>query len=126
MALTNAGRDHIAKCLMNDTSPTFFYNANSFLGIGDSTTAFSATQTDLQAATNKKRNAMEATYPQRTDNALVFKAIFATGDANFAWNEWGIFNASTGGVMLNRVIEGLGQKNGGNWGFTVTLTVTSS
>ena len=126
MALTNAGRDHIAKCLMNDTSPTFFDNANSFLGIGDSTTAFSATQTDLQAATNKKRNAMEATYPQRTDNALVFKAIFATGDANFAWNEWGIFNASTGGVMLNRVIEGLGQKNGGNWGFTVTLTVTSS
>ena len=126
MALTTVGRNFIAEALMNDSTPTFFDNTNSYLGVGDSTTEFAAAQTDLQAVTNKFRKAMEATYPQRTDNALVFKAIFATDQANFAWNEWGIFNNASAGVMLNRVVSGLGTKAAGSWALTVTLTVTAS
>lgn len=125
MALTNAGRDHIASDLVGG-SVTEFNNANAYLGVGDSSTAFAASQTDLQAATNKLRKAMEATYPSIATNVITLRSLFATGDANFAWNEWGVFNASTAGTMLNRKVESLGTKTSAqSWQFTVTLTVNN-
>lgn len=127
MALTNAGRDFIAQAIVNDGSPTFFTNANAHIGVGDSTTAFSASQTDLQAATNKVRKAMESTYPQRATNVLTLRSLYGTGDANFAWDEWGVFNASSGGTMLSRKVEALGTKTSAqSWQITVTLTVTAA
>jgi len=122
MPLTNTGRDAICKALINDT-PTFFNNANAYIGVGDSTTVFDVTQTDLQAVTNKTRKAMEATYPQRVGNQITFKGSFGTTDANYTWNEWGIFNASTGGEMLCRLVENKGSKNGGTWVITATITI---
>ena len=127
MALTTAGRNHITVCLINDGSPTFFDNSNSYLAVGDSTTAFAVGQTDLQAVTNKIRKGMDTSYPTRTDNQLTFKATYSTSEANFVWNEWGIFNASTSGVMLNRKVESLGEKTSyATWVFTVTLTINAS
>lgn len=127
MSLTTAGRNFITQAIIND-SPTFFNNSNAYLAVGDSTTAFAVGQTDLQATTNKIRKAMDATYPTRSANQLTFKATYGTSEANFAWNEWGIFNASTGGVMLNRKVESLGTKVAGTatWVFTVTLTINAS
>ncbi len=49
------------------TGVTAFDNGNAYLGVGDSSTAAAATQTDLVAATNKHREAMDATYPLHTD-----------------------------------------------------------
>ncbi len=110
---------------------TAFSNANAYIGVGDSSTAAAATQTDLQAATNKLRKAMDATYPQHTDGTgassnaqIVFKSTFGSGDANFAWQEWGIFNASSSGRMLNRKVESLGTKTTGTWTMTVTLSLS--
>jgi len=123
MALTNAGRNFIAQAIMNDT-PTFYTNANARIGVGDSSTAFAANQTDLQATTNKLRVAMESGFPTRTDNLLTFKSSFGSSDANYAWNEWGIFNNASAGVMLNRKVEALGTKSSGTWVLTVELTVT--
>lgn len=123
MALTNAGRNFIAQAIINDT-PTFFTNANARIGVGDSSTAFAASQTDLQAATNKLRVAMESGFPTRTDNLLTFKSSFGSSEANYAWNEWGIFNDASAGVMLNRKVEALGTKSSGTWVLTVELTVT--
>ena len=124
MPLTNAGRDFIASAIMNDGPPTFFTNADARIGVGDSATAFAVGQTDLQAATNKLRKAMEATYPQRVDNVLTFRSLFGTGDANFAWEEWGTFNDATTGVMLQRLVESLGTKTSAqSWQFTVEITV---
>lgn len=126
MALTNAGRDFIAQDIIGE-SVTEFNNANAHLGVGDSNTAFAATQTDLQAASNKVRQAMEATYPQRATNVLTFRSLFGTGAANFAWEEWGTFNAASSGTMLNRKVESLGTKTSAqSWQFTVTLTVTAA
>lgn len=106
---------------------TAFNNANAHIGVGDSTTAFAVGQTDLQAATNKLRKAMDATYPSGATNVLTFRSTFATGDANFAWQEWGVFNASSAGTMLNRKVESLGTKtNTQTWQFTVTLTFTTA
>jgi hypothetical protein len=123
MPLTNAGRDDIAKALIAD-SFTAFNNANARIGVGDSSAAFAAGQTDLQASTNKLRKAMEASYPQRAANVLTFRSLFGTGDANFAWEEWGVFNAGSGGTMLSRKVESLGTKTSAqSWQMTVDITV---
>ena len=127
MGLTNLGRDMLADAISGGSSYTKFNNANAYIGVGDSTTAFAVTQTDLQAATNKARQAMEATYPTRSANALTFRSIFGTGAANFAWQEWGVFNASSAGQMLSRKVEDLGTKTSSvSRQITVTLTVAHS
>lgn len=113
------------------TSVTAFDNTNAYLGVGDSTTAAADTQTDLQAATNKLRKAMDATYPLHTDTtgtagskSITYRSTFGTSDANYAWQEWAIFNASAAGRMLNRKVESLGTKtSAATWTLTVTLSL---
>jgi hypothetical protein len=123
--LTDAGRNLIAAAL-HGTAFTTFANANAHIGVGDSTTAFDKAHTDLQAATNKLRKAMDATYPTLATNVLVFRSTFATGDANWAWAEWGVFNASSTGTMLCRKVEALGTKTSAqSWQLTVTITVNN-
>jgi hypothetical protein len=122
MPLTDAGRNHIAQTLVGE-AVTAFNNANARLGVGDSATAFSKAHTDLQGG-NKFRKAMEGGYPTRATNVLTFRALFATGEANFAWNEWAVFNAASSGVMLNRLVEALGTKTSAqSWQLTVEITV---
>jgi|SRR5688572_13990006 len=108
---------------------TFFNNANAHIGIGDSSTAEAATHTDLQAATNKVRVAMDATYPTHTPGTtsgaatITFVVTAGSGVANFAWQEFGIFNGSSGGRMLNRKVANLGTKATGSWVLTITVTL---
>jgi hypothetical protein len=135
--LMRGGASALLECLIgNGTSTagqalTYFNNANAYIGVGDSTTAAVLTQTDLQASTNKLRKAMASTYPQHTDSTstsgaetITFQSAFATTDANFAWQEWGVFNGSSGGRMLNRKVESLGTKTSSSaWTMTVTITL---
>ena len=73
------------------------------IGVGDSTTAESAAHTDLQAASNKTHKAMSATYPQRSGTTVTFQSAFASGDANYAWQEFTVANAKRRhGENLNR------------------------
>lgn len=109
---------------------TYFNNGNAHIGVGDSNTAAAATQTDLQASTNKDRQPMESTYPQHTDATtsgaatITFRSVWGSLEGNFQWREWGIFNGSSGGRMLNRKVEDLGTKaSGSTWTFTVTATI---
>lgn len=126
MALTNAARNLIAQALIGEAF-TSFANANARIGVGDSSAAFGASQTDLQASTNKLRKAMEAAYPTRAGNALTFRSIFGTSEGNFAWNEWGVFNAASAGTMLNRIVASLGTKTSAqSWQLTVTVTVVAA
>jgi hypothetical protein len=126
LPITDAGRNFLVQsALAAATTP--FNNANSRIGVGDSATAFSASQTDLVAATNKLRKAMDATYPSGAANIITFRSTFSTSEANWAWNEWGVFNAAAAGTMLNRKVESLGTKtNTQTWQFTVTLTFTTA
>lgn len=125
MALVNGGRDCLADAIIGGTGHTKFNNANAYIGVGDSSTAYAATQTDLQAATNKLRKGMDTSYPTRTNNAVNFRATVGTASGNFAWNEWGIFNAAAAGTMLSRKVEALGTKTSAqSWQFTATLTIT--
>jgi hypothetical protein len=123
MPLTNQGRDLIAQFIVNDGPPTFFDAANARLGVGDSTTACNAAQTDLQAATNKFRKLVSGA-PGRVNNVLTFIATFGAAEANFAWNEIGVFNTATANQgMLCRVVQALGTKASGDWTLTSTVTV---
>lgn len=141
-ALVGGGASCLWQCLIGNGTATagqaltYFNNAQAAIGVGDSTTAVSDTQTNLQGAvnvTNRIRKAMDATYPLHTDGAttaaksIVYRSTFATTDANFAWNEWGVFNSATDatGRMLQRVASaGLGTKtSAATWVLTVTLTL---
>lgn len=116
-----------------DQELTYYNNARAAIGVGDSTTAAADTQTALQAATNRLYKAMDATYPLHTDSdssagakSIAFRSTFATGDANFAWQEWGIFNSITHNIgrMLNRKVESLGTKtSAATWVLTITLSL---
>ena len=104
---------------------TAFNNANARLGVGTSTTAHAIGQTDLLGTSFRK--AMDAGFPTNSSGTLTFKATFGTTEANFAWNEWGVFNAGSGGTMLNRKVQSLGTKpSSEQWVLTSTVGVGAS
>lgn len=105
---------------------TAYNNANSYIGVGDSATAADATQTGLQAVTNKLYKAMEATYPSRLAQKITFRSVFGSADANFAWNE---FTAANGiddtAINLNRKVSAQGTKaSGQTWTLDLEITIS--
>lgn len=120
MALTNAGAVGLAAAYIA-------FVTTPYLAVGDSTTAFAATQTDLQASTNKLRKAMDSGYPQRSSGTITHRATFNTSEANFAWQEWGTFDAATTGTMYSRKVESLGTKTSSQtWQLTTTSTLAAA
>lgn len=120
MALTTAGINYLAQAAIGQGTP--FSNVNARIGVGNGTTAFAASQTDLVGA-SKMRKGMDSGYPTVAAPVVTFKSTFAKSEANFAWNEWGVFNAATGGVMLNRVVESNGTKQSNQtWVMEVAIT----
>ena len=107
-------------------TPTKWDNTNARLGVGDSNTAESAAHTGLQAATNKLFKAMDTSYPTRTNQTAEWRATFASGDANYAWEEYTVVNAASDtGKNLNRKIASKGTKaSGESW--TLSLQITFS
>ncbi len=124
MALTTAFVTYLATKLVGGAA-ALYDNANAYIGVGNSNTAFSAAHTDLQGA-SKFRKAMDATYPQSAAGAMTFRATFGTSEANFAWEEWGVFNHASAGTMMNRVVQNNGTKVGTETKqLTVTLTLSA-
>lgn len=106
-------------------TPTVFSNANARIGVGDSSTAESATQTDLQASTNKTYKAMETSYPSRSGQTVTFRSVFGTGDANYAWNEFCVDNGGTALKTMNRKVSSQGTKaSGQTWTVDVQITLS--
>jgi len=120
--LLNSGIDEMWDLITGDSS-NHFDNTNAQIGVGDSDTAAEATQTDLQAATNKTYKGMETGYPTSTSQKATFKASFGSDEANYAWNEW-VVKQSTSGKCLNRKVESLGTKSTGTWTLEVSVTLS--
>lgn len=130
--------DYFKNCLLNEGinllwtlacggSGTAFNNANSYIGVGDSATAAAASQTGLQAATNKLYKAMDATYPTfGTSQQVVFRSTFASGDANWHWQEITAANGSSDAAAnLNRLVSDMGTKTSvASWVATLTVTLS--
>ena len=110
--------------LVTGQSASTFTNAQATIGIGDSATAATAGQTDLQAATNKTYKAMGASYPTvPSAGAVQFQSVFATTDANYAWNEF-VVRQATSVICIDRGVSAMGTKaSGTTWTVTVTLSI---
>ncbi len=124
--LLNEGIGEMWDLICGLGSPTAFSNANARIGVGDSNTAASASQIGLQAATNKTYKAMETGYPQRSNQTVTFRAVFGSTDANYAWNEFTVVNASSDtGKNLNRLVSDQGTKaSGQTWTVDVAITLS--
>jgi hypothetical protein len=120
--LTNAGITALLTLLIGGGG-TPFNSSNCHLGVGNSSTAENPSQTDLQGS-SKERKIVDSA-PSRTAQTLTFVSTFGPTNANFSWNEFGIFNAASGGTMLSRKVSSLGTKaSGSTWVLTVTLTIS--
>jgi hypothetical protein len=123
--LLNEGITALMNLLKGDAE-TAFSNANSYIGVGDSATAASASQTGLQAATNKAWAAMESTYPTDSAQTITFRSVFGTAAANYAWNEFTVGTSNDdSGDNLNRKVEAEGTKTAGQT-WTVDVAITFS
>lgn len=112
--------DH--NCLLNEgitallnlligAAETAFNAANTYIGVGDSSAAAIATQTGLVASSNKAYAAMDGGFPSITNQTVSFRSTFATGVANFDWNEVTVVSAATdAGDNLNRKVQAMGAK----------------
>jgi hypothetical protein len=122
----NEGLQELIDIICGLGTPTKWDAANARLGVGDSNSAEAATQTGLQAATNKTYKAMDTNYPARTNQTVEWRATFASGDANYAWEEYTVVNAASDtGKNLNRKIASKGTKaSGESW--TLSLSITFS
>ena len=76
---------------------------------------------------NRLRKAMQATYPTTpSSGSTQFQSQFTGNDANFVWDEFGIFNGNLGSsTMLNHKGQSLGTKaSGATWTITATITIS--
>jgi len=105
-----------------------FDNTNAQIGVGDSTTAESSSQTDLVAATNKTYKAADATYPTQsttttTDDTFKTQSTFGGADANYAWQEF-VIKQATSLICLNRKVSNQGTKaSGQTWVISCTIAL---
>jgi hypothetical protein len=127
MSLTSVGRQYLMDSIIGVSSPPFDFT-DSYIGVGDSDFVFSESQTDL-LGTNKVRVSIDEGFPKRDDedpNVLIYRATFTEGIGNFTWNEWGLFNDDSEGVMLFRMVESVGVKTLGTiWVFTLKIKFIS-
>jgi len=133
--LTTAGLTRLMS-LLNGAGGQAMTNTSTRLGVGNGSGTAAVGDTDLSAAAgsaNRWFQIMDSTFPSVSAGVLTAKATFATGDGNFAWNEWGLDIGTptvTSGNTVNATLfnhktsAALGTKASGSWALTVTVTIT--
>jgi hypothetical protein len=122
----NEGLGELIDLICGLGTPTKWDSINAHLGVGDSNTAAAATQTGLQATTNKTYKAMDTNYPLRTNQTVEWRATLGSNDANYAWEEYTVTNAADDtGKNLNRKTASKGTKVAGET-WTLSLQITFS
>ena len=99
--LVTTGKESILKYLGNISGGGYF---NS-IGTGDSTTAASATQTDLQASSNKLWKTIASGDRVYVTNTLYVSVDFGYTEANWTWNEIGLRDNQGSPLMIARVVD---------------------
>ena len=131
MPLHRTGRNIIAALLLGETVTPLLTTTGAVLWVGSGTAAHDSLDNHLKGASVAAT--MLSGYPIRAVNRDTFRGLYATNQANFEWQEWGVKNAtgtatSTAGnvFMLQRMQESLGTKaNTQQWQFTVDLDLTT-
>lgn len=121
--LLNTGINEMWKLIIGSSTNTFS-NTKAQIGIGDSSTAAVASDTDLKG-TNKSYADMASSYPVAgTSQKVVFRAVFGENAGNHDWAEAVVKN-KTSNICLNRLVSDQGRKASGQvW--TVDLEITLS
>lgn len=124
--LLNAGITRLVNLAVG-AGGTAYNAANSRIGVGNSTSAASAAQTDLQGGSKYFQLVTSAVASAQT---ITWVAAFGTADGNFAWEEWGVDNGASSSAtvvtpLLNRRVAAMGTKvSGSTWTLTVTVTLS--
>lgn len=102
------------------------------LWVANSTVAHDASSTwpkPATAGTSIYGATMESGYPSRSGNVLQFRAVFSTGVANWAWDNWWLHTATASGAgipMNHASTQALGTKTSAqSWQITSCVTVTT-
>lgn len=138
--LCNNGIQRLEDLLIGIGSIVGYTNATARIATGNGVGTAAAADTDMSASAgsgNRWFNAMDSTFPSRAAQTLTFKSTFASGDGNYAWNEWGIDGggaasavvgtngASTAALLNHKTSAALGTKaSGATWAFTATLVIS--
>ncbi len=137
--LVTAGLNLIT-ALIEGGAGTPFAHADAIVGVGAGTTT--ATTADTALTDDNTSNAYyqqaDSSYPTQSNGVITTQCTFASGNANFAWQEWCLATGS-GGItagdhlsavatsvtMLNHKVASLGTKSSGaSWVATLTVTLS--
>ncbi|MEM3463888.1 MAG: hypothetical protein QXL91_03400 [Candidatus Bathyarchaeia archaeon] len=92
------GMNYMWRLILGESGLTPFNASNAYIGVGDGTTAENESQTGLQG-TSKFYKGMASGYPKGPadagDKKAVFRSVFASDEANFAWNEVTVANGNS-------------------------------
>ena len=97
--IVDVGKDSIMKRIGNMTGGGYAEN----IGVGDSTTAAAAGQTDLQASSNKTYKTIAGADYVYTRPTLFVSVDFGYSEANYTWNE--ICLRDNNDVLLARQVD---------------------
>ncbi|MEM2849046.1 MAG: hypothetical protein QXI36_02080, partial [Candidatus Bathyarchaeia archaeon] len=99
--LTNAGFAEVAGLITADVGGTGW----DYIAIGTGTTTPSETDTALVNEVDRK--GMDTGYPSVSGSTVTFQSTWTTSEPSgqpYAITELGLFTASSGGTMLNRIV----------------------
>lgn len=134
MPITRLGKGALANLALGKTNITAYCSTGACLVVGNGNVAHSATSTFLSGASKaiaalSGAPTISAFTALSTNVDLTFNATFQSSEANFAWEEWGIYNAtssSADGYLLNRYVGTIGTKTcAQSWAMTATITLTT-
>ena len=97
--IVDAGKHSILKYIGNISGGGY----SNQIGVGDSTTAAAAGQTDLQASSNKYWKSIQSTDRILLGETLYVSVDFGYTEGNFTWNELGLRDNNS--VMYARQID---------------------
>lgn len=134
--MLNDGYNNVILQALVGAAPTYLNGTDGCMGVGDSSTGASASQTALQAASNHLWVLLSATPTVGSNQQLVASASFSTSQANWTWNEIMLGTTTTPASLpsnsaappatayvINRLVTGMGTKvSTATWVATVTIT----
>ena len=97
--IVDVGKDTIMKRLGNMSGGGYI----TTIGVGDSTTAAAAGQTDLQASSNKTFKTIQSSDYVYTRPTLFVSVDFGYSEANYTWNEVGLKDNNS--VLVARQVD---------------------
>jgi hypothetical protein len=138
--LVTAGLDAITKLLTAiGGAQAFSGPTRAIVGVGATSTAATIADTVLGSdGASAYYQGCDSSNPTQANGVITTVATFASGNANFAWQEWcwatctgsitpgaTLASVATGTKMWNHKIQSLGTKgSGASWVFTTTITLS--